>query len=131
MPRLGLERWSTRSCLATCSIALRPTWTSDADTSSAARDVCSDERRRADGRHVPNHLTLERLVRASSDVGPSQTGMRVNVPVADHRLMRYTMGHHSKPPGAGKPERRCREVATDGAAIRDSRFEADVSRPPL
>lgn len=47
----------------------------------------------------------------------SQTGLRVST--------------DSKPPGAGKPERRCCEVATGGAAIRDSHFEADVFRAPL
>ena len=84
---------------------------------SAARDVRSKGRRRADERHVPDRLALERLVRASSDAGPSQMGLRVST--------------DSKPLGAGKPERRCCEVATGGAAIRDSHFEADVFRAPL
>lgn len=84
---------------------------------SAARDVRSNGRRRADERHVPDRLALERLVRATSDAGPSQTGLRVST--------------NSKPPGAGKPERRCCEVATGGAAIRGNHFEVDVFRTPL
>jgi hypothetical protein len=59
---------------------------------SAARDVRNNGRRRADEATSPIVWRSSGWSRASSDAGPSQTGLLVSVPIADHKLMNYTMG---------------------------------------
>lgn len=65
---------------------------------------------------------------------PSQLAERIkaaHVVVTNKVSTRSCPATFSKPPGAGKPERRCREVATGGVAIRDNHFEAGAFRTPL